>query len=95
MVFIKKPVLLRTVDGCLDFIKKYDPETVVSTFYIRELIRKNIIKIKPSGTKAYVNLIDLLEYLGFEIEFQALPTVEETLQQLDNEKRLNGENNGN
>ena len=86
MIKITKISMLRTVDGCLEFIKRYDPDTIISSFYIRELIRSGEIICKKSGTKIYINLIDLLEYLGFEIEHEVVPCVEETLAQMDQEK---------
>ncbi len=75
--------MLRTVDGCLEFIKRYDPETVVTSFYIRQLIRQGTISAKYSGTKIYVNLLQLLKYLDFEIEQEEFPSVEETLKDID------------
>ena len=86
MIKITKISMLRTVDGCLDFIKRYDPDSIISSFYIRELIRSGEIKYKNSGNKYYINLIELLEYLGFEIEHEVVPCVEETLAQMDQEK---------
>lgn len=86
MIRITKISMLRTVDGCLEFIKRYDPDSIVSSFYIRELIRNGEIKCKKSGNKIYINLIDLLEFLGFEIEHEVVPCVEETLLLMDQEK---------
>ncbi len=83
MIKIKNISMLRTVDGCLEFIKRYDPETVVTSFYIRQLIRQGTISAKYSGTKIYVNLLQLLKYLDFEIEQEEFPSVEETLKDID------------
>ena len=86
MIKITKISMLRTVDGCLEFIKRYDPDTIIYSFYIRELIRSGEIIWKKSGNKLFINLIDLLEYLGFEIEHEVVPCVEETLAQMEQEK---------
>ena len=31
MIKIRKISMLRTVDGCLEFIKRYDPDTIIET----------------------------------------------------------------
>ena len=83
MIKIKNISMVRTVDCCLEFKKRYDPETVVTSFYIRQLIRQGTISAKYSGTKIYVNLLQLLKYLDFEIEQEEFPSVEETLKDID------------
>lgn len=54
----------RTVSDCLTEIKRLDPETAVSLYFIRNLAKESVISSHRSGSKLYINLDNLIEYLS-------------------------------
>ena len=56
---------MRTIKQCHEELKKLDPETAVSEWFIRTLCTSNKVKHFLSGTKILVNYDDLLLYLNF------------------------------
>lgn len=56
---------IRTVQQCWEHIKGLDPDCCISEWFIRQLCKNNQIKYFPSGSKVYVNMDYLLNYLGY------------------------------
>ena len=59
---------MKTVEQCFKEIKILDPETAVSSWFIRNLCKENKVKHFMTGTKILVNYDNLFDYLnnGFE-----------------------------
>ena len=55
---------LRTATGVLQEIKKLDPETGITEYYIRQLIREQQIPITHAGKKCLVDLDQVLGLIG-------------------------------
>lgn len=62
---MKRIPKLRTIDQCLEEIKKYDSDSAVTGYLIRLLCKNKSIKVLKSGTKYLIDLDNLFEYLGF------------------------------
>lgn len=58
---------MRTINQCLDEIKRMDSDTAITEWFIRSLIYGKRIKYFASGNKSLVNLDDLLRYLNGEV----------------------------
>lgn len=56
----------RTVKQCYEEIKKADPNSVISEYFIRQLCKSGKIACKQSGNKIFVNLDSLIDYLNDE-----------------------------
>lgn len=63
-----KVARMRTIKQCLEYFHKEDPESSISEYYLRTLIKRqnNKIPIFRTGNKVLVNLDGLLEYLNSE-----------------------------
>lgn len=61
---------VKTVEQSFAEIKKLDPDTAITSWFIRCLCKENKVKHFMSGTKILVNYDDLLVYLNFEKELQ-------------------------
>jgi len=59
---------MKTVEKSLMEIKKIDPDTAISEWFIRCLCRENKVKHFMTGTKILVNYDDLLNFLNFGFE---------------------------
>lgn len=59
---------MRTVLQCYKYFKQQDPETSISEYYLRRLIKSGEIPIFNTGTKVLINLDKLIEYLNSELE---------------------------
>ena len=59
---------MKTVEQCHKEIKKLDPDTALSVWFIRCLCKENKVKHFMTGTKVLVNYDDLLNYLNFGFE---------------------------
>lgn len=59
--------LWRTISQCYKEIKKIDPDSAISLWFIRCLCNENKVEHFKSGTKFYVNMNNLFCYLGFEV----------------------------
>lgn len=55
----------RTIKDCLCEIRKLDPETAITEWFIRQLCKQGKVEYFLSGNKSLVNLSSLLRYLGF------------------------------
>jgi len=62
----RKIARLRTVKQCLSEVKKIDPFTALSEWFLRTLCKDNKVKHFMTGTKILCNLDDLFRYLSFE-----------------------------
>lgn len=64
----KNVAIIRTVRQCISIIKKCDPNTAISEWYIRQLCKGGKIAAYSSGNKLLVNLDSLLAYLNRGLE---------------------------
>lgn len=55
----------RSINKCLEELKKIDEETAISPWCIRQLCKQNKIKYFNSGNKSLVDYTELLDYLGY------------------------------
>jgi len=55
----EKPMRIRTINGAYDEIKKKDPDSCVSEYFIRELVASGKITGRKSGNRNYINMNDL------------------------------------
>lgn len=62
----KKEVRLRTVNQCVKKLKELDPDTAVTTCFIRKLVKTAKVRCIPNGSRVYVDFDDLLKYLNEE-----------------------------
>ena len=62
---MEKIVRSRTITQCISYIKALDPDTAITEWFIRTLIKDNKIKHFTSGNKELVNLDNLLYYLNY------------------------------
>lgn len=51
---------IRTIDQAYDEIKKKDPETAISRYLVRQMIKQGMVPSIPSGNKKLVD-VDVLE----------------------------------
>lgn len=65
---MEKIARMKTVEQSYNEIKKLDPETAISLWFIRCLCKENKVKHFMTGTKILVNYDDLLRYLNFNHE---------------------------
>lgn len=55
---------MKTVKQCFEEIKKLDPQTAITQWFIRCLCKENKVKHFMTGTKILVNFDDLINYLN-------------------------------
>lgn len=55
---------MRTIDQCVAYFKEQDPETIMTRYRIRTLIKEGTIPHVMCGQKYVVNLDKLIEYLS-------------------------------
>jgi len=53
----------RTVDGAIKELRKIDPETAITSYFVRSLILEGKLRYKKSGVKYLINFDSLLEFL--------------------------------
>ena len=54
---------MRTVSKIVSELKKMDPNTEVSEYYIRQIVKSGMVPVVWAGKKALINLDDVLELL--------------------------------
>lgn len=54
---------MRTIAKIVSELRKLDPDTEVSEYYIRQLVKTGAVPVVWAGTKALINLDDVLELL--------------------------------
>lgn len=57
---------MRTVHQCLEYFKRNDPDTSISGYYLRTLVKQKKIPVFMSGRKQLINLDKLITYLSQE-----------------------------
>lgn len=57
---------MRTVRQCYEYFKEEDPESAISEFYLRGLVKQNKVPVFMAGRKQLVNLDKLIDYLNGE-----------------------------
>ena len=55
---------MRVCKKCMEELRKEDPETAVTEYYIRQLVRNKKIAYVKSGRRTLINYESLLEYLN-------------------------------
>ncbi len=51
---------IRTIDQAYDEIKKQDPQTAISRYLVRQMVKQGMVPSLPSGNKRLVD-VDVLE----------------------------------
>lgn len=65
---------MRTAQQVYDYLHKEDPESSVSLWYIRSLVKQGKIPVVKAGTKYLINLDKFMEFLNSEpIEEDEIP----------------------
>ena len=59
---------MRTVTKTVDELKRLDPGTCVTAYYIRQLIKKGELPVVWAGSRALINLDDVLTLLHLGTE---------------------------
>ena len=67
---MEKVARMKTIEQSYNEIKKLDPDSAISLWFIRCLCKENKVKHFMTGTKVLVNYDDLLRYLNFEFEVE-------------------------
>lgn len=57
---------IRTIRKAYEEIKKIDPDTCISEYYIRQLVMSGFVKSRLAGTRYLLDLDDLERYLEGE-----------------------------
>lgn len=68
----------RTIEQCFNLIKQIDPDTAITSFYIRELVKKVLnpnenqdeeinIVVRKTGNKALIQLCSLFDFLSIKL----------------------------
>ena len=60
----EKLARMRTIQQCTEHFKQYDPDTAISDYYIRCLVKQNKISYVMAGKKYLINLDKLIEFLN-------------------------------
>jgi excisionase family DNA binding protein len=55
---------MRTAQQVYDYLHKEDPESSVSLWYIRSLVKQGKIPVVKAGTKYLINLDKFMEFLN-------------------------------
>ncbi|MGF7145943.1 hypothetical protein HNQ56_004391 [Anaerotaenia torta] len=58
------PARMRTITQVLEYFKQEDPESSISEYYLRGLIKQGKVPVFYAGRKCLVNLDRLIEYLN-------------------------------
>ena len=58
---------MKTIKQSFEEIKKLDPETAISQWFIRSLCKQGKVKHFMTGTKVLVNFDHLLDYINSNI----------------------------
>lgn len=54
---------IRTISQAIEYLKSQDPNSAITEYYLRSLIKQNKIKYVKSGNRYLVNVNFLLDYL--------------------------------
>jgi len=55
---------MRTIRQCYEYFKEQDPESCISEYYLRSLVKQNKVPVFHAGRKQLVNLDKLIDYLN-------------------------------
>jgi len=56
--------MLRTINKTIELLKQIDPETAITPYFLRMLIKKNKVRFVTSGSKYIVDVLSVKDYLG-------------------------------
>lgn len=68
MVDMTRMPIMRTADGIVRMAKENDPNTAITAWFIRKLVREGKIRAFYTGKKLLVSWDSLVEYLNSELE---------------------------
>lgn len=57
---------MRTIKQCYEYFKEADPESCISEYYLRMLVKQNKVPVFYTGRKQLINLDKLIDYLNGE-----------------------------
>jgi len=55
---------MRTINDAYKHLKKEDPETAITAFYLRELCKQNLVRSFNSGNRLLVDLDSIINFLS-------------------------------
>jgi hypothetical protein len=58
---------MRTIKQCYEYFQSKDPESSISEYYLRCLVKQSKIPVFLSGRKQLVNIDTLIDYLNSEM----------------------------
>lgn len=61
---------MRTISGCMEYLRQEDPESCITEYYLRGLVKQKKIPVFHAGRKQLVSLDGLLEYLSGDQEVE-------------------------
>ena len=70
---VKRIPHMRTVDNIVKELKALDADCDVSTYCIRQLVKKGHLRALPSGTKILINLWDVLDLMNIGVPEEGKP----------------------
>jgi len=62
---------MRTIKQTIEYFRKEDPETSISEYYLRCLVKQNKVPVFYAGVKQLINLDKLIDYLNSELVEEA------------------------
>jgi hypothetical protein len=54
---------IRTINAAVEEIRREDPATSITSYFIRKLVKSGAVRSIPDGSKRLVDFDDLLQYL--------------------------------
>ncbi|MBQ9348339.1 MAG: hypothetical protein IJT94_13565 [Oscillibacter sp.] len=64
---VKRIPHMRTVDNIVKELRELDSDCEVSTYCIRQLVKKGYLRALPSGSKLLINLWDVLDLMNMGV----------------------------
>lgn len=55
---------MRTIKQCFEYFKEVDPESCITEYYLRGLVKQNKVPVFLAGRKQLINLDKLIDYLN-------------------------------
>lgn len=63
---------MRTIKQCYEHFQKEDPDSSISEYYLRCLVKQKRVPVFLSGKKQLINLDVLITYLNSEVNTESL-----------------------
>lgn len=61
-------MIIRTINGAVNYLRQVDPGSAVTASYIRRLVREHEIPYMMDGTRVLVDVSSLIDYLTNQYE---------------------------